>query len=194
MKVPVPISTPARRILPAVLAAALAAAGCQDPFGNRRQPLPPAPITVSLSDFRTAALDEPSAFQIRDARPVRPNQTSNWDFVYWIGDEGERQFRPRELLVEETSEAGLQPVQTGFEELTRAPAEGYVTSEPVAVDSGAVYAARSRQDPRVGVQCRRYAKVQVTSVDPEAGTVTFRHLTNPNCEQRDLEPDTVGQR
>lgn len=193
MKVPVPISRPARRAALVALAAVLATAGCQDPFGNRELRLPAEPLRAALADFRTGDLDAPSAFQLSSATPVRPHQTSNWDFVYWVSDEGEAQFRPRTLVVGDSSEAGLNRVESSLEGLQRAPADGYVTDEPVPIDSGAVYAVRSRQDPRARVRCRRFGKLEVTGVDPEAGTVEFRHLVNPNCEDRNLKPDTLSQ-
>lgn len=193
MKVPVPIPSPVRRA--ALLAlAVLAAVGCQDPFANRRQRLPREPFRAALADFRTGELDAPSAFQVLNARPVRPHQTSNWDFVYWVTDDGEPQFRPRSVVVEGSSDAGLVRLDVDLDELNEAPAEGYVTDEPLPIDSGAVYAVRSRQDARSGFRCRRYGKLEVTGVRPGPGTVTFRHLVNPNCEDRNLKPDTVGQR
>lgn len=193
MKVPVPISRPAPRAALVALAAVLATAGCQDPFGNSQIRLPPEPFQAALADFRTGELGAPSAFQLANATPVRPHQTSNWDFVYWVSDGGEPQFRPRTLVVEDSSEAGLSRVESTLEGLQRAPEEGYATDAAVPIDSGAVYAVRSRQDPRARIRCRRYGKLEVTGVDPEAGTVEFRHLVNPNCEDRNLKPDTLDQ-
>lgn len=193
MKVPVPIRRPTRRAALVVLAAALAAAGCQDPLGNAQRPLPSEPLSTALVDFRTGELDEPSAFRISSARPALPHQDSDWDFVYWVTEGDEPQFRARSVVIDDSSDAGLNRVEASFEGLEEAPAEGYVTDEPVPIDPGAVYAVRSRQDPRVGIQCRRYGKLEVTEVDPAAGTVEFRHLVNPNCEERNLEPDTVSQ-
>lgn len=182
----------ARRIALAALAAALPLVGCEDPFGGS-EPLPTVPTTVSLSDFRTGPLGEPVAFQLSERRPVRPSRTIDWDFVYWVTDAGEPQFRPRNMIVAGSSDAGLAPVEVSFEQLGEAPADGYVTDEPVAAGPGAVYAVRSRQDASLGLSCRRYGKIEVTSVNAEAGTVTFRHLVNPNCEQRSLTPGGEGE-
>lgn len=149
----------------------------------------PLPSEATLWSFRDAPLRQPSAFSLKQGRAVRTDQVSEWDFVGWLTGEGEAQFRPRALLLEDGSEAGLQRVDVGFEQLEEAPEEGYVTDAPVRADSGAVYAARSRQDPDVRrLQCFRYAKLEVLSVDREAGNVTVRHVVNPNCQDRDLTP------
>lgn len=191
MKVPVPISAPSRHASLAALAAVLLLTGCESPF-NRTQPLPLEPTSVSLADFREGGIGEATAFQLNNAWAVLPSQTSDWDFVFWVSDEGQPQFRPRDMITDGDSDAGLAPVEVSFEALEEAPQEGYLTKEPVPADSGAVYAVRSRQAPGLGLRCRRYAKIQVTSVNAEAGTVTFRHLVNPNCEQRNLVPGSGG--
>lgn len=192
MKAHVPISSHARRIALATLLAVLPLAACDDSF-NQPQPLPSEPTTVSLADFRTGQLGEATAFQLSGGRTVQPNQTSDWDFVFWVTDGGDPQFRPRDMIVSGDSNAGLAPVDVGFDALEEAPESGYRTNEPVAADSGAVYAVRSRQDPRLGLTCRRFAKIRVTSVNTEAGTVTFDHLVNPNCQSRNLLPGEQGQ-
>jgi hypothetical protein len=193
MKVPAPNSTPARHASLAVLAAVLVLTGCDNPF-DRTQPLPLEPTSASLADFREGGIGEATAFQLNNGRTVLPSQTSDWDFVFWVDDGGRPQFRPRDMITDGSSDAGLAPVEASFEGLEEAPEEGYRTKEPVPADSGAVYAVRSRQAPGLGLQCRRYAKIEVTSVNAEAGTVSFRHLVNPNCEQRNLVPGSGGER
>lgn len=192
MKAPLPISAPSRSVVLLALAAVLPLVGCQDPL-NRTRPLPAEPTAVSLADFQDAGLGEATAFQLSGARAVLPSQTSDWDFVFWVTDGGEPQFRPRDMIATGDSDAGLQRVESTFTGLTEAPESGYRTNRPVAADSGAVYAVRSRQDPRLGLRCRRFAKIRVTSVNADAGTVTFEHLVNPNCERRNLQPGTQGQ-
>lgn len=169
-------------------------AGCGDPFGAGTRPVPPVPTTVSVSDFRAGPLREPSAFSVEEGRAVRVDQSSNWDFVYFQAEGGAPQLRPRGMILQEPSDAGLQRVESSFEGLTEAPEEGYVTDAPVAADSGAVIAFRSRQDPDFGgLRCRRFGKLEVTSVDPEVRTITFRHIINPNCGNRDVNARPLNQ-
>ena len=91
--------------------------------------------------------------------------------------------------MEEDEDAGLQRMSVPFEALREAPESGYthVDSLPAAV--GDVFAVQSRRDPAFGtIRCRRFAKVEVLEIDAAAGTFSFRHLVNPNCEQRTLVP------
>lgn len=193
MKAPVPIPSLAPRpALAVALAAVLPLAACEDPFGSS-QPLPAEATTVSIGDFQTAPLGESTAFQLSNGRTVRPSQVNDWDFVFWVTGEEQPQLRPRDMITSGDSDAGLSAVEVAFGSLEEAPEDGYVTDEPVPADSGAVYAVRSRQAPNLGLQCRRYAKVEVLSVDPEAKTVTFRHLINPNCESRNLVAGSGGE-
>lgn len=193
MKAPVPIPSLAPRpALAVALAAVLPLAACEDPFGSS-QPLPAEPTTVSIGDFQSAPLGESTAFQLSNGRTVRPSQVNDWDFVFWVTGEGQAQLRPRDMITSGDSNAGLAAVEVAFGSLEEAPEDGYVTDEPVPADSGAVYAVRSRQAPNLGLQCRRYAKVEVLSVDPGAKTVTFRHLINPNCESRNLVAGSGGE-
>lgn len=171
----------------------LVAGACDDPFGPRIRPVPEEPGTATLHDFRGDALRSPSAFDIITPRAVRTDQTSGWDFLFAISAEGEPQFRPRGLIVEGDSEAGLQRVDRSFEQVEMAPEEGYVTDAPTAVESGAVYVAVSRQDPGFRrSRCRRFMKLEVQSLDLQDGTVEFRFLGNPNCEDRILIPGAEG--
>jgi len=189
MKVPLPIVRHARRIALVALLAAVPLAGCDDPFDNQ-SPLPTEPTPASLADFRTADLSEATAFQVNGARTVAPSQSGVWDFVFWIADDGDPQFRARDMIASGESDAGLAAVNVGLAQLEEAPQEGYATDEPVPADSGAVYAVRGAPDPNIG--CRYYAKIEVVAVDTAAGTVTFEHLVNPNCGSRNLLPGDAG--
>lgn len=181
------------RFASAVLAAAVAApvlAGCgEDPFAPDIQPVPEEPSEVTLGDLTESDLELPSAFDILSARAVRTDQTSAWDFVYVVPSEDGEEFRPRGLVTGEESRAGIQRVESSFEELTEAPADGYEQDTSVPIEEGSVYAAVSRRDPRFGqILCRRFVKLEILSVDDAGRTVTLRHLANPNCEQRILIP------
>jgi hypothetical protein len=83
-------------------------------------------------------------------------------------------------------------VPVSFEDLTIAPADGYVTDEPVAVQVGDVLAAVSRRGCG-GVSLRRFGKMEILDIDPASGRLTFKQLANPNCENRNLVPGEVGE-
>lgn len=178
------------RLSPLLLVVLLLA--CDDPFAPSLRPVPEEPSTAALFDFETSDLRDPSAFDVIGGREVRTDQTSGWDFLLARDGEG-LEFRPRSLVLDVTSTAGLQPFEGTFEELRTAPEGGYVTDDPVPVEEGGVYAARSRQDPGFGVSCLRFLKLEVTAVDPEQGSVTIRYLGNPNCGRRTLVPGATGE-
>lgn len=175
------------------LAAVALGLGCGDAFERLLGPVPEEPTEVTLVDFRTGPLTEPSAFDLIGARAVRVDQTSQWDFLYFLLAAGVAELRPFEAVTGSFSEAGLQKVSTSFEATTLAPEEGYLTDEPVAVEEGDVLVVRSRRDPAfAGLRCRRFGKLEILRVEPATATLTFRHLINPNCERRGLVPGEVG--
>lgn len=180
-----------RTLLPAVLLG-LASGGCENPLEPRKFPVADAPSETVLHDFRSSRIIDRSGFDVVTANPVRVDQTSSWDFVFFVADGGVEQFRPRSVIAEGDFASGLQRVESTFEGLETAPGDGYVAGAPVPVEEGAVYAARSRQDPNVRRRCRHFMKLEVLSVSPSEGTVSFRYLWNPNCEQRILVPGEGG--
>lgn len=164
-------------------------AGCDDPFAPTLAPVPDEPSETVLFDFRTSELRQASAFDVNAGRAVRTDQSSGWDFLLEL-DDGTFVFRPRSVVLDENSTAGLQKVSAGFEELSMAPEGGYVTDDPVPVEAGAVYAARSRQQ---SAGCLRFLKLEVLEADAQAGSVGIRFLGNPNCGRRTLVAGATGE-
>lgn len=165
------------------LAAALAAAGCQDPFEPEPTPVP-GPESHVLHDFRAGPLVEPSAFDLFSAAPVRTDQSSSWDLLFFVTAGGDPQLRPRNVVVGDGSTAGLQPVQTAFDELLEVPEGDYTADSPIPVEAGVVYAARSRRSGG----CTRFGKLSVDSVDATEGRLFVTTVVNPNCNDRSVEP------
>lgn len=76
-------------------------------------------------------------------------------------------------------------------DVTRAPSDTllYVSDEPVVVAQGNVYVVRTNRSPgSFGRTCSYYSKVEAVDIDPVGGTLVFRHVTNPVCNDRDLVP------
>lgn len=189
-----PYHTPIRPLallfLGVLLAATLTA--CEDPLSSRRAPVPDEPSLATLTSLEDGTLREPSAFDVTGPEAVRTDQTSGWDFVLRRSDGGGLEFAPRNVIVATSSSAGLQRSESSFEELDQVPEGGYRTDEPVPVEAGGVYAVRSRPDPAVRVTCLRFMKMEVLSVDGEAGRVEIRYLGNPNCGRRTVAAGTPG--
>lgn len=177
-----------RRCLPIVVAAA-ALAACGDPYEPILTPNPPSATEVALYDFLTGSLQDPAAFDLIFRQPVRTDRSYGWDFVFLIDPESGPSVRTRGGFLDEPDEAGVQVVDQGFDELRSAPEDGYVQEEAVGIAPGDVFVVRSRKDPAYGsIRCRYYGKFEVLEIDPDGSRLTVRHLINPNCERRELEP------
>lgn len=188
---PSPMLRRASRAL-ALLLVTLPLASCGSTFGLNRVPVPDKPTEFTLSDFRTSDLTDASGFDMISGGSVRTDQTSQWDFLYYVLQDGTAQFRPRAMVLGQGSAAGLQHVQESFDGLRNAPADGYKTDSPTVIAEGDVLAGVSRTDPAYGIQCRHFFKLEIETIDSTAGTVTFKVLANPNCEQQILVPGQGG--
>ena len=178
------------RYIPAVaLAAIVGASAC----GNGTEPIliavPDETREAELVDVSAGAIADPSAFDVITGEPVRTDQFSGWDFLFEIAEGDATVLWPRAAIVEQDLDAGLRKASVTFEQVREAPEEGYTNLEAVPVAVGDVFIMRSRRDPAFGnVRCRRHGKLEVLAIDMAEGTVSFRHLVNPNCEKRTLVP------
>ena len=76
-------------------------------------------------------------------------------------------------------------------DVTEAPSDSleYVSDQPVPVEFGNVYVIKTNRSPgSYGRNCHYYAKLEAVDIDPIGGTLIFRHVTNPVCNDRDLVP------
>lgn len=186
-----PRHCPPRAGRPATLVLLLAAVACDDPFAAFLGDVPLEPTETTLFDYETGRLEDPPAFDIARALPVRVDQTLNWDFLFRIRG-GVPELVPFSAVADTVTDSGLQAAGERFEAVLEAPEEGYTLNAPLPIRPGDVLIGRSRIDPTQFLACSRYAKLRILDVDPEAGTVTFEHLANPNCGDTVLEPGKHG--
>lgn len=180
-------------ILPLAALAAVALQACDATTGPGFRDVPEEPSETTIFDFRSSSVRDPSAFDIVSAGAVRTDQSAGWDFLFALQADGTAQLRPRNQVLGGGAASGVQPLESAFGDLDEAPEGGYVTGSAVAVEEGDVLAGRSRQDPNFGIGCRHFMKMEVLSVDRDAGTITFRHLVNPACERRNLVPGSSNR-
>lgn len=180
-----------RILITSIMTVALALA-CDDPFAALLRPVPDVPRDVTLFDFRTGRLQDPSAFDTVRELTARPDQTNQWDFLYRVTEEGESQLVPFGAVTDSSSDAGLLAMSQSFEGITMAPLRGYEIKDPVPIEEGDVLVVRSRVDPTSFLVCRYYGKIQILEIDAAGPTVTFMHLGNPNCSDRVLVPGEHG--
>lgn len=171
----------------AMVVALLGLTACTNPTDPILIPIPDEPQEATLVDVSSGSLADPSAFDVIRGESVRTDQFSGWDFLFQIQDDGSTVLWPRGAITGEDLDAGLQKVPQTFDGLSEAPDNGYTNLEALSVATGDVFAVQSRRDPAFGsIRCRRFAKVEIEAIDTVEGTISFRHLVNPNCEKRKL--------
>ena len=141
--------------------------------------------TFTLGSLTATPVVVPSAYSIPDNRVVRTDQSASFDFVY-VQDADRNLLVPLDALGlgGRTSNPGLQRTSLSFDALVDPPSDGYLTTDSLEVSVGDVIVARSRLACSLGVP--QYAKLQVTSIDATAGTLTFDAVANVNCGYRSL--------
>jgi hypothetical protein len=147
-------------------------------------------FTVLYSLSRDEFIGRESAYDFVGQRPViveRPKGQDPFDFDIAVAEiGGVFHALPAGLFDGFTIEPGVAVDSSGilFEDMTRAPRDGYVTDAPIVLREGWIYAVRTRRDFR---GCNMYGKFEVVELDP-AGTVEIRSLRNPLCNDRNLVP------
>ena len=152
-----------------------------------------APDTVQLYSMARPELNLVSAFNFLQNLPIQvenPASTGTWDVAVDTRG-GEIVFLPPGAL----NVSGAARIATlesmSLSDVTEAPSDTllYVRDQAVPVEMGDVYIVRTnRQIGSFGRSCVYYAKVEAVSIDPVGGTLTFREVTNPVCNDRDLVP------
>lgn len=151
------------------------------------------PDTVLLYSMARPELNLVSAYNFLEEVPIQvetPGSTGRWDVAVDTRD-GRIVFLPPGALnvVGEARIATLQDMS--LDDVTRAPSDTllYVSDRPVPVEMGHIYVVRTnRSQCSFGRRGFRYAKVEAVAIDAEGGTLTFREVTNPVCNDRDLVP------
>lgn len=166
-------------------------AACDDPFAEFLIDVPDEPSEALLFDFDSGRLQDPSAFDVIGSTVARPDQTTQWDVVFRILD-GVGQLHTFSFVADSSTQAGLIRSDQAFEDILRAPDDGYETSGAQTVTEGDVFILRSRRDRTQFLICNQYAKLEILDMDMEARTLLFRFLRNPNCGDTVLQPGTHG--
>lgn len=177
------------------VAVLLSASACGDPFGQTAT-IENAVDTVTLYALRDTPIRLPSAYNMLQplgSQAVRTDTTSQFDFAFDIDSAGQALIYPTGVLGL-SREPGLQHTGKAFEDLHRAPDEGYRADSTIAVAAGDVFVARSRVTTIfcVYVSVPRYGKFHVLALDPTNRSITLEALVDLNCGFRGLEPGIPG--
>jgi hypothetical protein len=147
--------------------------------------------TVTLGALEGTPISTPSGFNIATGA-LRIDTSVNFEFAYNVRrlSDGtyQRVFLPRASLglpSTTTADPGLQAREQTFDEISRAPSNGYTADSAVPIEVGQRYVVRSRVIcGNLGVPL--YGKLEILSF--QDSTVTFKVLADLNCGFRDLLP------
>ena len=177
----------------AALAVGLAACG-DDPFDFDWTDTPGVRDTVLLYSLARPELGLESGFSFvpQPAASVieAPDATGSWDIALDTRA-GELVLLPPGALgiTSRARISHLGPVS--FDDVVEAPEDTllYVADDPVPVVAGSVYVVRSNRAPGGfgSSTCLYYARLEPLVIDVAGGTLTFRYVANPICNNRELE-------
>lgn len=178
----------------AALAAFAALAACSDPNDIADASLSNVIDTVTVFSMSDDNISLPTAYSITSRAAVRTWEAGiNFEFVYDIDAEGRSVFLPIllfDLLPDGAFKPGLKrpSVGTTFDQMTRAPLNGYITGDTVAVAVGDLFYVRTTVSGCSFLGVPLYAKVEVLDFDAAARSVRLKVLANQNCGYRGLKP------
>jgi hypothetical protein len=172
-----------------------AASACGDPFGQDAT-VENTVDTVVLFALRDTPIRLPSAYdmlQPAGSQAVRTDTTSQFDFAFDIDSAGQALIYPAGALGL-ARDPGVQLLVRGFDDVHRAPDDGYRADSAITVTQGAVFVARSRVTSLfcVYVSVPRYGKFHVLALDATNRSITLESLVDLNCGFRGLEPGLPG--
>jgi hypothetical protein len=178
--------------IPSIVALILFAASqaCSDPNELADAVLTNAVDTITLYSLATGPLAEPSAYSLNGRRGVRTwDAGTNFEFVFTTDPADRGYFLPLDLLgllPEGAFKPGMQRSNLAFDEMTRAPLNGYITSDTLQVAEHDRFFIRTGINTCAGLGVPLYGKVEVLDIDTTSATVTFQVLANQNCGYRGL--------
>lgn len=174
------------------LAAFLAVAGaCSDPNALADPSLRnEVDSAVTLWSLSQGPLTRPVAYSIIARNGVRTWEAgSAFEFVFDVTADGRAVFIPTDLLGLLGTTAlkpGLRPSTATFDQMTRAPSNGYTVSDTIPAVVGDRFYIRTTISTCTVLSVPLYGKMEVAAVDTAAKTVTLKVLVNQNCGYRGL--------
>ncbi|MGH7467760.1 MAG: hypothetical protein ACRENP_07190 [Longimicrobiales bacterium] len=163
---------------------------CDDEFTQEWVDLPDTVLLYSLS--RPDLIGRPSAYDFVNGVPrtvETPGASGTWDVAVTEGTAG-FSLVPAGAFTGLASRAAIATVTgTTLENLREAPADtARYSSAAVLVEQGKIYVVRSRRENCGFSSGSRFAKVEAVETNRTNGTLRFRAITNPYCNDRRLIP------
>jgi hypothetical protein len=182
-----------RAIMGATLLAFAAVVGaCSDPNSLADSTVTNEVDTVTLWSLSRGPLTQPTAYSINARNGVRTYEAgSAFEFVFDVTPDDRPVFIPTDLLGLLSTNAikpGLKrpPAGVDFDQMTRAPSNGYIVSDTIPVVEGDLFYIRTTVSTCSILSVPLYGKMKVISVDTALKTVTLQVLADQNCGYRSL--------
>ena len=177
--------------LSGALVVLLTATACDDdPFAFKWTDIPDTVLLYSMARPELGLVSAYSFFEGLELEVEVPGAAGQWDIAIDTRG-GEIVMLPPPVLGI-FSEAEIATFENSeLADVTEAPRDSlrYVSDQPVPIEFGNVYVVKTNRSPgSFGRSCRYHAKLEAVDIDPIGGTLTFRHVTNPVCNDRDLIP------
>jgi hypothetical protein len=174
-----------------LLAVAFAAlVACSDPNQLAKARLDNTLDTLTLYSLRTGPLALPSAYSLNAAAAVRTwDVGTNFDFAYSTDAAGKSVFLTLDALgLASTSslKPGLLRSTLSFDGMSKAPLNGYITSDTIVVAEQDRFFLRTGISICSALGVPLYGKLEVLDIDSVAHAVQIRVLANQNCGYRGL--------
>jgi len=173
----------------AALVVSLTACG-DDPFAFNWSDVPD---TARIYSLARPELNIASAFGFFEGVAVAvedPVSTGFWDAALDTQGGSLVLLPPGALGIPSRARIAALP-NTLFSDVVEAPEDTlvYVGNDPVPVVAGSVYVIRTNLRPgSFSATCSYYSKMEPLVIDAAGGSLTFRYVTSPICNSRDLVP------
>ena len=133
----------------------------------------------------------PTAYRAASGAVTRADGSFNFDIAFDIDASNKVVVYPQRFVgvpLEGPKAVGLLRITASFDELTQAPASGYVfdSSFVVSPGQGLAMQVQSTSDCQLYFSTVHYTKLVVDSIDAARRAVYFRAVHNPNCGYRSL--------
>jgi hypothetical protein len=172
------------------LMAFAALAACSDPNQLAKATLDNRVDTLTLYSLATGPLTQPTAYSLGAGTAVRIwDVGSNFEFAYSIDPTGKSVFLLLDVLglaAPSSLKPGVIRSTLSFDGMVKAPQNGYITSDTIAVAEQDRFYLRTGISTCASLGVPLYGKLEVLDIDSVAQTVTLRVLANQNCGYRGL--------
>lgn len=146
---------------------------------------------VTLWSLTQGPLTRPTAYSILARNGVRTWEVgSGFEFAFDVTPDGRPVFIPTDvlgLLGDNALKPGLRPTTLTFDQMVRAPSNGYITTDTIPAVVGDRFYIRTTISSCTVLSVPLYGKMEVLAIDTAARTVTLMVLANQNCGYRGLK-------